>query len=63
MELEDGALSGLNDLRSLNLTSLGLWTLPSGPGGGAPILCSLHALHSINLSGNALQDVEDLVRT
>lgn len=54
MELEKDALTGLNDLRLLNLTQNNLWTLP------AAAFCSLDSLRVLNLSTNYLQDILDL---
>ena len=54
MELEKDALTGLNDLRVLNLTQNNLWTLPPAA------FCSLDSLRVLNLSTNYLQDILDL---
>ena len=54
MELEPDSLTGLNDLRILNLTGDGLWTMPRGA------LCSLDSLSVLNLSRNFLQDPSEL---
>ena len=55
MELENDAFTGLNSLRSLNLTMNNLWTVPS-----PSTFCGLHSLIELNLSGNYLQDVNEL---
>ncbi len=54
MELESDAFTGLNNLRSLNLTKNNLWTVP------ASTFCGLANLAELNLSSNYLQDVHEL---
>ena len=52
--LEADAFTGLNNLRSLNLTKNNLWTVPSST------FCGLHSLRFLNLSVNFLQDANEL---
>ena len=54
MELEKDAFTGLNSLRTLNLTSNNLWSVP------ASTFCGLSSLQELNLSSNFLQDVNEL---
>jgi Leucine-rich repeat (LRR) protein len=54
MELEKDALTGLNELRRLNLTQNNIWTLPEST------FCALDNLRALNLSQNFIQDVLDL---
>ena len=54
LEIETDAFTGLNNLRSLNLTGTNLWTLPEAT------FCSLSSLTELNLSNNFIQDVSDL---
>ncbi len=50
LELEPDAFTGLNNLRSLNLTGNNLWSLPT-----KGVFCSLNSLFDLNLSHNFLQ--------
>ena len=54
MEIEADAFTGLNDLKSLNLTKNNLWSVPHSA------FCGLHNLQVLNLSTNFLQDVNEL---
>ncbi len=54
MTLEQDALTGLGELRALNLSRNNLWSLPRGA------LCGLQSLVALNLSRNSLQETEDL---
>lgn len=54
MELESDSFTGLNSLRTLNITKNNLWTVPS------TTFCGLTSLTVLNLSTNFLQDVAEL---
>lgn len=54
MELEADAFTGLNSLRTLNLTMNNLWSVPGST------FCGLSSLQELNLSANYLQDIHEL---
>ena len=54
MEVDPDALTGLSELRRLNLTSNNLWGLPEAA------FCHLGRLRALNLSRNHLQDPREL---
>jgi Leucine-rich repeat (LRR) protein len=54
MEVEPDAFTGLNSVRSLNLSRNNIWTLPQS------VFCGLDSLVALNLSSNYLQDAQEL---
>lgn len=54
MEMESDAFTGLNSLRTLNMTMNNLWSVPTNT------FCGLSSLSELNLSANYLQDVNEL---